>query len=518
MRILHFLGALLLLHGVQAQPFHTVYGDDLIAHPSFAAAPDAFYLAHGADHELFKTDLDGQVLWSRRLEFNGTPVGIYRMAWINGVLLVAGGHAAQQNFIAAIDPNGQVLWANAANYGDINLPARIHAAGDGYLTVGHRDYPTGGGWTFDITLCRWGPDGALLWAKAIGDNTYDYFGWTSLVLAGGDILVAGERKGDDSSQPVLARFNADGDLLWMKLLTDQAAFFTYTTPTDLVATSDGNYALVATTYNTNFNFDAQLITFDGDGQALWARRMYQVGWTEVGGSIIEDEQQLLVNGQHSLGNETGGHVARFTLDGTAVDVKTLPYFRSPSASGYYTGLGQDLVAYAPDNYALAGECTSALGSPSWHGLTTFRFDVDPACAATTPYPFAYANITWLDSLITDASTATNITEAAVVLTSAAISASAVDLCLLLGVPAPATAPAPLALYPNPSTGTCRLVLQQPATAPVQVLDLAGRIVNVPISRTGAQDMELDLSALVPGMYTVRVQVEGAAYSMHLLRD
>src|SRR5262245_28511692 len=101
MRSLYTLASFMLIQGLQAQPFHKVYGGDYPAHPSFAASPDAFYLAHGSDHELIKTDVDGHVLWSRRLEYNGTPVGIYRMAWINDVLLVSGGHVAQQNFIAA---------------------------------------------------------------------------------------------------------------------------------------------------------------------------------------------------------------------------------------------------------------------------------------------------------------------------------------------------------------------------------------------------------------------------------
>src|SRR5688572_17964741 len=110
MRTLLPIAGLLLIQGLQAQPFHKVYGTDNVVHPSFAAAPEAFYLAHGSDHELIKTDLDGQVIWSRRLEFNGTPVAIYRMAYLNGALLVSGGHAAQQNFLAALAPDGSVLW------------------------------------------------------------------------------------------------------------------------------------------------------------------------------------------------------------------------------------------------------------------------------------------------------------------------------------------------------------------------------------------------------------------------
>ena len=147
------------------------------------------------------------------------------MAYLNGNLPVSGAHAAQQNYLAALHADGEVFWSNAANFRELNQPTRILAADDSYLAVGHREYPTGDDWTFDITLCRWDAGGQLLWAKAWGDNSYDYYGWTVLVLPGSDILFAGERADADGSQPLLARYNASGELLWMKLLIDPTAFF-----------------------------------------------------------------------------------------------------------------------------------------------------------------------------------------------------------------------------------------------------------------------------------------------------
>lgn len=81
-----------------------------------------------------------------------------------------------------------------------------------------------------------------------------------------------------------------------------------------------------------------------------------------------------------------------------------------------------------------------------------------------------------------------------------------NFCTLLGVEAPE--PPALSLVPNPST-VCRLKCGEHPTAPVQVLDPADRVVDVPVRWSAPTQAELDLARLAPGVYTVRVQANGA---------
>jgi len=63
------------------------------------------------------------------------------------------------------------------------------------------------------------------------------------------------------------------------------------------------------------------------------------------------------------------------------------------------------------------------------------------------------------------------------------------------------------VFPNPSMGRCRVVFENPAFSPgsLDVINTLGKVVyNRNISRVHPQGMELDLSALNPGVYFIRV--------------
>jgi hypothetical protein len=79
----------------------------------------------------------------------------------------------------------------------------------------------------------------------------------------------------------------------------------------------------------------------------------------------------------------------------------------------------------------------------------------------------------------------------------------------------------LQCFPNPTTGTCTLALELPVTgrAQVNIRSAQGalvRTVDVGSLPRGASNLDLDLNGLVPGVYTVSLEVSGTLHTGRLM--
>src|SRR5262245_15058931 len=117
------LTSALLVDGM-AQGFARKYGHPL-NYPShaMAASTDAYYLLHGSENdgfdetELIKTDLDGEVLWSRAL--NVIPG---RLAVGEGAVYLT----TNSPVVMKLDTAGDLLWSSSFYCGELAYVSRLH--------------------------------------------------------------------------------------------------------------------------------------------------------------------------------------------------------------------------------------------------------------------------------------------------------------------------------------------------------------------------------------------------------
>jgi hypothetical protein len=204
-------------------------------------------------------------------------------------LLLSGSQAPRNFTFCKMDTAGAVVWAKSLDYGDINIVTAQHATSHGYYQTGYRDYPTGIGFTFDITISRFSPSGTFLWSKAYGDNNYRYSNNCSVVLQDDGLVTAGSRdvQFGNTSQLILSRFDSSGNQVGIKSY-DPGSFFTRMEPKCMYNFNDTAFIVCCAGYNTNNNYDVVVFKLDIAGNVIWTKRFYQIGYGEYPISMTMD--------------------------------------------------------------------------------------------------------------------------------------------------------------------------------------------------------------------------------------
>jgi hypothetical protein len=503
-----------------SQPlFQNTYGDHVYSELHMAASPDAYYMLHNLGQpdytpEIIKVDLNGNLLWAKTLNFI-SPLGFFRISYEGNTLLVTGGHQnlGYRNFLANLDTAGNVLWANELNYGDININTRIHALSNGYLTVGHRDYiGSHASYTFDITLSRFDANGNLLWAKAYGNTFYDFLANASVVTSNGELIVAGNygTRVTDEYDPLLARFDSSGNILWMQTMEDTSGFFTYFQPTDMTSTPDGNYVLAGYSSNTNFNNDVQVMKFTGNGGILWSQRPYQIGWHEFGKSVLVDaNNNIVVAGPYYMGTDYGDFFMKLDLAGNYIGTDKISKTSPSMFSSIYASHGRDLVERPGQGYVYS---TYFKDSTNYsHCLITTDYNAGVNCSSLGgTYPFSIQSSTWTPTVFSNLPAAeTNLTGSLVTFTASTLTASQEDICSLVGTNEPDKVNGRIYLYPNPAADfiTVRTNLKMDRLV---ITDLAGHPIHD--AQPGQEQCTVSLQNFPGGVYFITV--ESRAGQMH----
>ena len=101
---------------------------------------------------------------------------------------------------------------------------------------------------------------------------------------------------------MLTKFDQNFDTLWTKLYFDNPDFTTFY---NHIQTSDGGYALVGYTNESDADGDVLLVKTDSDGNMLWYKKYGTSGY-DAGYCIIETpDNGFLIGGKCSLGNRDG---------------------------------------------------------------------------------------------------------------------------------------------------------------------------------------------------------------------
>lgn len=141
----------------------------------------------------------------------------------------------------------------------------ILASDGGYALVGKTTSGAGG---YDVLVMKLTSSGALSWAKAYG-GTGDEWGYSITQTTDGGYAVAGFTKsGLDSTDFLVFRLDASGNLAWSKRfggVRNDTAF-------SIIQTADQGYAVVGRTMRTGQTYsDALMLKLDASGSLVWSR-------------------------------------------------------------------------------------------------------------------------------------------------------------------------------------------------------------------------------------------------------
>ncbi len=273
---------------------------------------------------------DGALLWAKRAggtdSESGDGIAVdgagnsYVTGYFQGSATFGPGEAneitissagSRDLFVAKYDPDGALLWAKRAGGTDFDegTSIAVDGAGNSYVTGSFQGSATFGpgeanettltsAGSLDIFVAKYGPDGAVLWAKRAGGTDY-YYGLGIAVDGDGNSYVTGYFYGSATFGPgeanettltsagsldiFVAKYGPDGAVLWAK----RAGGTDYYYGLGIAVDGDGNSYVTGYFYGsatfgpgeanettlTSAGFDDIFVAkYAPDGTLLWAKR------------------------------------------------------------------------------------------------------------------------------------------------------------------------------------------------------------------------------------------------------
>jgi hypothetical protein len=335
----------------------------------------------------------------------------------------------------------------------------------------------------------------------------------SVIAPNGDIVVAGNRLSEVGypQKPMLARFTPAGELLWMRIYEDLSGISPLFVPTDLITTSDGNFAMAASDFLDDGNM-GHVLKFDNLGNMIWARRFHADGWSMQCRSLVEDSEHRLVmaGGCHALGGWSGFLIARWDLDGAPIDAVSIGDIGMvyPGTAAFQAS-GQDLMERAGQGYVIAG---LSLGR---HSLLTLDYNGEPACPGLgSVFPLLIDTVIWgdlpfgnLPGSVSDATSTMFDMDLNV------IPMSILDVCpLVTSIVNEKSAAFDLRVWPLPAGDlvTCEWQQHKTGTTHFELIDVCGRTAERrDLNATaGDQRMTWSVADLARGVYYLGMTMDG----------
>jgi hypothetical protein len=244
------------------------------------------------DVYLLKTDLAGNLAWTRTFGGQGTESGIGLCGTGDGGFLIAGGTNSSGNgeddvYAVRADRDGESVWEKS--YGGTNYDYSYSAcrAGDssGYVITGYTS-SFGSGNDSDVYLMKIDEKGKKLWEKQFGSKGWDV-GYSVAAVNDGGYIIAGYTAsfGSGKTDIYLIKTDSDGNCRWARTyggIRDDRA-------TSVIQAKDGGFIVAGKSQSyvsRGFGWDIILMKIDPEGNSLWTK-IFPAAETEVGNCVAE---------------------------------------------------------------------------------------------------------------------------------------------------------------------------------------------------------------------------------------
>ncbi|MBV6442102.1 MAG: hypothetical protein EPGJADBJ_03802 [Saprospiraceae bacterium] len=248
---------------------------------NFALTPDSTYIQvcgqtrrtdASGNIWLFKTDLDGEVIWDEEISQTGWQHGQHLAMLNTGSFWLASRYETadlSQYKVYKINDSGQSVWEHklGSQYDDSGFP-KIVALPDGSSiftgAVGTTD------WRVHLAYAvKLSPSGEIVWEKTYHTGFSSSAFAQPVVLEDGSAILSGSVDFDTLSSPRYARFwkiNAEGDMIWEQIHhhnpdSNNIDAYIY----HQISTSDEGIAGVGFSYDWNTLQDIWILKLDSDG-------------------------------------------------------------------------------------------------------------------------------------------------------------------------------------------------------------------------------------------------------------
>ncbi|GIV31113.1 MAG: hypothetical protein KatS3mg029_0464 [Saprospiraceae bacterium] len=266
------------------------------------------------DVYVVRTDVDGTLLWSNFFDEGFVEHGYHLIKNPDGTILVVGDILPTQTtpanvLLLKLNSQGQKLWSKQYGGSGTDVGQRIIRTTNtgGYLIVGTTTSMGAG--EEDVLLVKIDNNGNQVWMKAHGTAGAD-FGRSVVELSDG-YLITGTANPADNADVFLLKVDFNGDEVWRKYFD-----FSEDYGQDIVATSDGNYAIVG---YTGLNSDVLLIKVTPDGDLLWSKTFGGPFGDEAYDMVTTTSGLLAIVGTTEVSaSNVNTFIAEYDLDGNQV--------------------------------------------------------------------------------------------------------------------------------------------------------------------------------------------------------
>lgn len=210
--------------------------------------------------------------------------------------------APSDGYVAKLGPDGILLWNTFLGGAAYDFATDVALAGSALYVTGRSEAAWGSPiqaplGDHDGYFARLTTDGALVWNTFFGTPDFDLAATLALDAAGLPIAGGYRRTGnvpDEICNGLLAKVDADGQLLWTKVLTDTALG-----PVQNIATaSNGSLVAVGGTACTDsFNADGMALRLDAEGNILSTTFIGSDDLLVINGAAIVDDTHALLGGK-----------------------------------------------------------------------------------------------------------------------------------------------------------------------------------------------------------------------------
>jgi len=215
---------------------------------------------------LTRTDASGQIIWENHLSLNQARAIASCASPDGGFIVLLENYLDNQenrNAVLKLDASGVLQWTTI-------IPNVSIANGLSDLVLLTEGNIVAAGTTRDANfntrnwLVKIAPDGSILWEKIFGTNGRVIK--QIIELPSGDLAVSGHL-----TDLYLAKLTPNGDLIWEQDYFVPSNQINY----DLLATTDGNIAMLGTTPNaTSGTLDLCVLKANQNGNRLWFKTHY----------------------------------------------------------------------------------------------------------------------------------------------------------------------------------------------------------------------------------------------------
>ena len=253
--------------------------------------------SNDADILVFKTDVSGDVIWSKRMGGAGTEYGNACLVVENGYLVLgyttSFGAGSKDIYLLRLNNDGEEVWSKT--YGGISWDV-----GTALCEVGENEYFLCGfthsfGWgEEDIYLIKIDQHGNEVWSKTYGGFRIDMA--NSIHATGDGGCVIGTSSGSHSANTdfSLIKIDAQGERQWVQYYSAVGTHghgFDWCKSSS--ATDDGGFVITGYS-DCNDMMDAVVIKTDADGNEQWLTSFGNKPFYDYGNAVLQADDGTYV--------------------------------------------------------------------------------------------------------------------------------------------------------------------------------------------------------------------------------